>query len=205
MGAEGWNANNPLHMIIRTNTITYWTEKVGRLTDPVEDVMMMNMFLDAGADINRRPYIWAIVFGSDTEYLHDIRTRHTRYGKYEKYTTTAEEDAREGESYIGDRIRLLKAFLDAGADPDKLGHRYPFEPDRKDFFMTDEEAAGYFANGTRAINEAIKKGMVWESQVDLLLEYTTLDEDSLKAAEESGDPGMVEKIHRLWREQNLSP
>jgi hypothetical protein len=43
--------------------------------------------------------------------------------------------------------------------------------------------------------------MVWESQVDLLLRYVKLDEASLEAARESGDPGMVEKINRLWEEQ----
>jgi hypothetical protein len=64
--------------------------------------------------------------------------------------------------------------------------------------MSYEKAQAYFNRGTRAINEAIRKGMVWESQVDLLLEYTSLDEDSLIAAEESGDPGMKEKIRRLW-------
>jgi len=65
-----------------------------------------------------------------------------------------------------------------------------------------EEASEYFAKGTRPLYEAIKKGMRWESQVDLLLQYTTLDEDSLKAARESKDPAMIAKITRLWNEQN---
>jgi len=68
--------------------------------------------------------------------------------------------------------------------------------------MTEEEANEYHAKGTRPINEAIKKGMRWESQVDLLLQYTTLDEDSLEAAKESKEPAMIEKINKLWNEQN---
>jgi hypothetical protein len=44
--------------------------------------------------------------------------------------------------------------------------------------------------------------MRWESQVDLLLQYTTLDKDSLKAAKQSKDKAMIEKITKLWNEQN---
>lgn len=43
--------------------------------------------------------------------------------------------------------------------------------------------------------------MNWESQVDILLEYTKLDEASLAAARESGDPAMAAKIAALWRKQ----
>jgi hypothetical protein len=68
--------------------------------------------------------------------------------------------------------------------------------------FSDEEANAYFVQGTRPVNEAIKKGMVWESQVDLLLQYTGLDEASLEVARESGDPAMIGKINRLWIEQH---
>ena len=38
----------------------------------------------------------------------------------------------------------------------------------------------------------------WESQVDLLLEYgAQLDESCKKAAQESGDTAMIEKINKL--------
>jgi hypothetical protein len=100
-----------------------------------------------------------------------------------------------------DANRVLAALLEAGADPDKLGHPFPFGYDRKLPRFTDEKANKYFANGTRAINEAIKKGIFWESQVDILLQYTNLDEDSLIAAKESGDSAMIEKITKLWEEQ----
>ena len=67
--------------------------------------------------------------------------------------------------------------------------------------ITDEEANAYFDKGTRPVNEAIEKGMLWESQVDILLEYTLLDEESLRSAEKSRDSAMVKKIKKLWKEQ----
>jgi hypothetical protein len=97
---------------------------------------------------------------------------------------------------------VLEAFLKAGADPDKRGHPYPYSYEAMRNRITDEEADEYFAQGTRPINEAIKKGIRWERQVDLLLQYTVLDEDSLIAARESRDPAMIEKITKLWDEQN---
>ena len=49
-----------------------------------------------------------------------------------------------------------------------------------------------------AFYEAIKKGMKWESQVDLLLKYgATLDESCLEAAKLSGDEDMIKKIEKL--------
>lgn len=48
------------------------------------------------------------------------------------------------------------------------------------------------------------KGLKWESQVDLLLEYgATLDESCLEAARLSGDKAMLEKVERLMKGSNL--
>ena len=47
--------------------------------------------------------------------------------------------------------------------------------------------------------------MNWESQVDILLEYTKLDEASLVAAQESRDLAMEAKIAALWRKQRGEP
>ena len=53
-------------------------------------------------------------------------------------------------------------------------------------------------DSTSPIYEAIKKGMVWESQVDLLLEYgAILDESCLDAAKLSGDEAMIKKVKTL--------
>jgi len=122
--------------------------------------------------------------------------------------TTEEMEEYENEKiiepiyFVNDANRVIEAFLKAGADPDKRGHPYPYTKEANWEKITDEEADEYFAKGTRPINEAIKKGIRWESQVDLLLQYTALDEDSLEAAEESKDPAMIEKITKLWKEQN---
>ena len=44
--------------------------------------------------------------------------------------------------------------------------------------------------------------MQWESQVDLLLKYgAQLDESCKKAAQESGDTAMIEKINKLAEEK----
>jgi hypothetical protein len=115
--------------------------------------------------------------------------------------STPEEAREAAASYVEDANRVLEAFLEAGADPDQPGHPYPYSYEVVDNGISDEEANEYFARGTRAINEAIKKGIWWESQVDLLLRYTTLDEDSLAAAEESNDPAMIAKITKLWLKQ----
>ena len=200
LGIGGWVENNPLHMVVRSTTITHRGYKDTNEETPVMDVPMMNLLLEAGADINRWPYIWAIVLHSDNDYLNRLKAQPEEIVNGVQHTTP-EEAAAEAESFVKDHNRVLRAFLAAGADPDKPGHEYPLRPDRKDWYMTDEEAEAYFAKGSRAINEVIRKGMNWESQVDILLEYTKLDEASLEAARESGDTGMVEKIEELWRKQ----
>jgi hypothetical protein len=156
------------------------------------------LLLDAGADIKRRPYSWyrVVLWGNET--INDIKKTKDING----YTRSDEEIQRHIKIHIQDVNRILKLFLKYGADPDKKGDLYPYSLEAiLSGNMTDGEAEKYFAKGTRPINEAIKKGIAWESQVDLLLEYTTLDADSLKAAEESGDPAMIEKINKLWEEQ----
>ena len=66
--------------------------------------------------------------------------------------------------------------------------------------MTGEEAMQYFssAEATTPLYEAIKKGIEWESQVNLLLEYgAKLDDSCLIAAKLSGDEAMVKKIEKF--------
>ena len=190
-GEFGWVDNNPLF-----NIHTYLTYRLNEnnIQYPYPDVEILHLLVNAGADINARPYIWIDVYASNNDNLMMIKEHLINSGeinlneKYEQYA----------KKYIKDKNKILKAFLEAGADPDKLGHPYPFSAEAFFSRINESRANKYFANGTRAINEAIKKGIVWESQVDLLLQYTILDEDSLLAAEESGDPAMIEKINRLW-------
>jgi len=115
-----------------------------------------------------------------------------------------EEDSEREEKfkqYVDAFNRMLKVLLEEGADPDQKGHPYVHTEEAWKAGINDESAKKYYAKGTRAINEAIQKGIRWESQVDLLLQYTKLDEDSLQAAKRSNDPQMVAKIEALWKKQ----
>jgi hypothetical protein len=201
---NGWPQNNPLSVVTHCVEDTYNRRMENEpIPEVTPDIELLTVLKNAGADINKRPYIWELVWRLGNNPIHRIQEEpHSPYPSIDKLTE--EEVPYRIEVYVNDVNRLLAAFLKEGADPDKLGHSYPFRPGdvRVLKTMTDEEADACFARGTRPINEAIKKGMWWESQVDLLLQYTKLDEDSLKAAEESGDPAMIEKINRLWREQH---
>jgi hypothetical protein len=203
LGVEGWISTNPLNVLIRTFYNTYSRMKRNEtIPTLVPDIAVFNALMEGGADINRFPYIWLRVYNWGTFYTDPIQKKTiTQFDG--KFNATQEEADEEIRYFIEDASRLIRALLEAGADPDKLGHPYPFgrQVAEKDYF-SDEEANEYFARGTRPINEAIKKGIVWESQVDLLLHYTKLDEASLEAAQESGDPVMIEKINKLWQEQN---
>jgi hypothetical protein len=196
IGDVGWYDSNPLDLLVTQIYDTY--NSVGeydRSANP-PDERIFTMLLNAGADIHKRPYVWHLVISWGNKTVEETKTRGDMYG----HKRPDEEINKEIGMYVQDTNRLLKLFLMNGADPDKKGNLYPYKLPQT-LSMTDEEAEKYFEKGTRAINEAIKKGIIWESQVDLLLEYTTLDEDSLKAAEESGDPAMIEKISKLWTEQ----
>jgi hypothetical protein len=196
-GECGWIDSNPLAVVTETFYDTYSRYLRGeKIVEPIPDVETLQVLMTGGADINRRPYIWDRVHRYNNNDLEDHWcTRGTVNG------------VRQGEEtdmkvfFIKDVNRIIEAFLKAGADPDMLGHPYPFSWEALKARITDEQAKEYFAKGSRAINEAIEKGIAWESQVDLLLKYTVLDEESLKAAERSNDPEMVKKIQMLWEVQ----
>ena len=209
---EGWWGNaTPLNMIAGSFFTTYYRRERGEeIPSPPPDVAMLELLVVAGAKVNERPYVWLRVYTYSNRSLENALRQailgHT--GQYAKSDADMKklrmQEPEAFECFIGDANRVIEAFLKAGANPDMLGHPTPFSGREIAGNMTDERAAGYFAQGTRPINEAIKKGMWWESQVDLLLQYTTLDEDSLKAAKESNDPAMIEKITRLWNEQEAA-
>ena len=202
---EEWSDKTPLHLVVKTSYDTWVRVTDGReIADPRPDIEVFQLLVDAGADVNQWPYIWLIVFRTDNDFL-DFIIRRTGIDSAGKRLAEAEAERRKEQAlfhYVNDANRVIEAFLKAGADPDKLGHPYPYSPEATYRWISDEEASEYFAKGTRPLYEAIKKGIRWESQVDLLLQYTTLGEDSLQAARESKDPAMIAKITRLWNEQN---
>lgn len=200
-GESGWFDSNPLMLVANSHYSTFERLHNGEtIPNPTPDTNVIHLLVKYGADINRRPYVWYIIhrFGSeDLNRLWEMRS---------KFTVNNEPDVLSSEeeiyktTLIEDENRLLRAFLKNGADPDKPGHPYPFTIEML-AKITDEEANAYFDKGTRPVNEAIEKGMLWESQVDILLEYTLLDEESLRSAEKSRDSAMVKKIKKLWKEQ----
>jgi hypothetical protein len=199
LGDCGWATSNPIGVVTHSYYDTYWRYFYGdidELKEPLPDVLTLSILVKSGADINKRPYVWQRVYEiSNQDIASKWKDRPTRDGVREGVY----EDMRD--YTIKDANRVLKTLLELGADPDMLGHPYPFSYEAMEAGITDKQAKKYFEKGTRAINEAIEKGMAWESQVDLLLQYTYLDEESLNAAQRSGDPEMIKKIQKLWEKQ----
>ena len=189
-GECGWVESNPLMYLSQGTYTTYYRIIDGDdIPNPTPDVQLLLLLLEKGANIHYYPYIYAIV--------HRNNNTKNKVGDL-LY------------SYIADCNRILKAFLDNGADVNKKGHPYPFsyEYSYESLKLLPEDAYEdvykYFNSpeATTPLYEAIKKGIVWESQVDLLLEYgATLDESCLEAARLSGDEAMVEKINKLWTQR----
>jgi len=196
-GDCGWTDSNPLLVVAKGFYDTYWRFWIGEeILDPTPDVVTLQILVANGADVNKFPYIWNRVYRYNNDDLNSLWGSRIKEGKPDG----VEEDMKA--YFIKDANRIIEVFLKAGANPDILGHPYPFSYEAMRARITDEQALEYFSKGTRAINEAIAKGIAWESQVDLLLQYTQLDEESLKAAERSNDPAMVKKIQKLWETGN---
>jgi hypothetical protein len=198
LGDCDWIDSNPLDVIVQDFYNSYRQRKFGeKLPTPAPDITIINLLVKAGADINRRPYIWRRIHIYNNTDID--RIPHNR--KIREESLDPKSIHEETVSFVNDANRLLKAFIDAGANPDMKGHPFPYSYIIGKDKMNDEIARSYFEKGTRPVNEAIAKGIVWESQVDLLLKYVKLDEDSLEAAKKSGDPKMIAKINRLWETQ----
>jgi len=188
--AAGWQYKNPL-MLFNTAAgySTYYHQE--NLIYP--DVTVFNELIKFGADVNRYPYVWACVFFHDNRYIYRVKK------EYKNNETTEQEMNQKISAHIIDSNRVLKLFLDAGADVNRKGNPLPFDK-KYCTKITEKEIQRMFNSpeATSPLYEAIKKGIQWESQVDLLLEYgAQLDESCKKAAQESGDTAMIEKINKL--------
>ena len=187
-GECGWVQNNPLMLLSEMSFSSYYFEKKhGYVPDITPDVALLDDLLSYGADIHKYPYVWAIVYRNGNGYIRDLEKQETKDVAKVKI-----------ESTIADTDRILRAFLEKGANVNKRGDPYPFSGDSPDN-MSDEVLNMYFNKGSTPLYEAIKKGMRWESEIDLLLKYgAIIDESCLEAAKLSGEEAMVEKIQKLF-------
>ena len=193
-GDAGWVDGNPLKVVAEGFRGTLY----GKQTETFDDVAMLNLLIDYGADINRLPYVWSRVYlWGNADLESSVESAHKHHN----------DELAEGKdpaaNFVGDSNRLLKAMLERGMNPNMKGHPVPYTHSLRLLFFTDKAAFKYFNSpeATTPLYEAIKKGILWESQVDLLLEYgAALDESCMEAAKLSGDDAMIEKVERLMRQ-----
>lgn len=198
-GDAGWYDSKPLKVLAESLKTTY-RHKIEDNVDYSydDDVKILNLLLKYSVEINNLPYIWDRIFCYNNAHLSNIK-------KSSFYKNLSNDDKKKVEKiFVNDVNRLLEALLKAGADPNMKGHPFPYSHSLKLLFFTDKKAFKYFnsSEATTPLYEAIKKGIKWESQVDLLLEYgATLDETCIEAAKLSGDDKMIEKINSLMQEK----
>ncbi|MDR0321180.1 MAG: ankyrin repeat domain-containing protein [Treponema sp.] len=161
----------------------YDTNPLWRVCNNYEKAML---FIKYGADVKNRPYLYQIIFATPI-----LSEKHPNENLMENIRTRREDVV----------YRLIKLFLEAGADPNFKGADglAPFS------FNMDEAYKKYFEkNGKLPINSAIKYSTF--TIVDLLLEYgATLDESCLETAKEAteriGNDDMEKYIKALWEKQ----
>ena len=194
LAEESWQYSNPL-MLFNTYSM-YHTYNVEHPTYP--DIDVFNKLVKAGADIHKYPYVWAAVFCHSNRTIDSLKS----------FVGDGQTEAKlefQINGFISDSNRVLKLFLDTGADVNRKGSPVPFDYE-KSKKMTEEEVQRHFNSpeATTPLYEAIKKGMLWESQVDLLLEYgAALDESCMEAARLSGDDAMIEKVENLLKAASI--
>lgn len=179
-GENGWIDSNPLLYLTEGTYTTYYRKMNNEaISEPTPDIRLMKLLVANGANINLYPYIWIEVY----------RNNNIKKKKGELL-----------QSYISDCNRTLKGFLDNGADVNAKGNHIAIDWQTYEKDLPYEELCRMCAapEATTPIYEAIKKGMLWESQVDLLLEYgAKLDGSCLEAAKLCGDETMVQKVEKL--------
>ena len=189
---DGWQYRNPLMLFCADFLNKSYYEKNHLIQNYETEVF--DQLIKAGADINKYPYIWAQIYlWNNTEITIFEKNYHETKENVEKFIPL----------YVSDCNRVLRMFLNAEADVNRKGSPIPFD-EEKCKRMTEEKIQEYFniPEATTPLYEAIKKGILWESQVDLLLEYgAKLDESCLEAAKLSGDAKMISKIEELLKKK----
>ena len=190
-GEAMWVDSNPLRVVSEQWFSAYDFRKQDmKNIYSFPDVDIIQLLIQYGANINTLPYIWNKVWKMNNKRL-------------DRLLRDENDKNIKAQIIVEDCNRVLKALLENGADPNMKGHPFPFGNSRKLLLFTDKKAFKYFNSeeATTPIYEAIKKGMIWESQVDLLLQYgAKLDSSCLTAAELSGDQEMIDKITKLLKE-----
>ncbi|MGI5174081.1 hypothetical protein H0R92_10860 [Treponema sp. OMZ 840] len=197
-GEAGWYDSKPLKVLVEQLIGAYKPRhENGVVIYPAIEIF--NLLTKYGANVNQLPYVWDRIHTYDNVRLN----RLLKFCDEDQSSHRTAERMKEDEDREIENInRLLNALLQAGADPNMKGHPFPFGRSKRLLFFTDKKAFKYFnsAEATTPLYEAIKKGIRWESQVDLLLDYgALLDESCLEAARLSGDKEMIEKIDKLWQ------
>ena len=187
-GECGWIDSNPLLLLTEITPIILYGKKDKYGSGKEPDIVLLNLLVDYGGNIHKYPYIWAMIYRNGNFLLTGL------------YKNEAGRIQDKEKSFVDDCNRVLKAFLDNGANINAKGNHIAFD------WQTYKEKLPYeefvklcdAPEATTPLYEAIKKGMVWESQVDLLLEYgAILDESCREAAKLSGDEAMIRKIEKL--------
>lgn len=205
-GDAGWYDSNPLKVLCEQIVGSYRIEKVNGKNVRKKTVFIgldiFNLLLKYNVNLNKFPYVWQRVYSINNDDFN-MWERHEKDISL-SYDIKKKETSQIVIDVITDANVLLEALLKAGADPNMKGHPFPYSHSLKLLFFTDKKAFKYFNSpeATTPLYEAIKKGIKWESQVDLLLEYgATLDETCIEAAKLSGDDKMIEKINSLMQEK----
>ena len=191
-GECGWIQNNPL---IETAQSMFFDaagfkEVYGYVPNPLPDEGRLIDLLNYGADIHKYPYAWIIVYRYGNYYIHDEQLKEQDKNLMDYYIS----------DYIKNANRLLSAFIRMGASVDAKGNHIAFDWQTYNDNLSYEDFCKLCktSEATTPLYEAIKKGMQWESQVDLLLKYgAIIDESCLEAAKLSGEEAMIEKIQKL--------
>ena len=152
---DGWQYRNPL-MLFCSDFLSNSYYKKDHIR-PNYDMDVFNQLIAAGADVNRYPYVWAGVYLRNSDAINIFETN---------FDVPKEEMPILTLCYISDCNRVLEFFLTAGADVNKKGSPTPFNDDVCEK-IREEKIQEYFNSpeATTPLYEAIKKGMVWESQV----------------------------------------
>ena len=196
-GEAGWVDSIPLKVVVET-LHSYIIDGQN------SDTMIVDLLIQYGADVNRLPYVWDRIYRYNDRNLKSLERWFKDNHKNDGILYEGAVKEKEEREWIEDTNRVIEKLLLAGADPNMKGHPFPFGTSWQLLFFTDKKAFKYFNSkeATTPLYEAIKKGMKWESQVDLLLKYgATLDESCLEAAKLSGDEDMIKKIEKLCQEK----